>query len=77
MQDVIIFDNGDVLALGYMQSLENYNERIFLYYIDTNGNLVWRQSYASKENHPLVLERIGEGFINLIMSILLRDGVLS
>lgn len=61
MQDVILFDNGDILALGYMQSLVNYNERIFLYYIDINGNLVWRQSYASKENHPLVLERIPDG----------------
>ena len=59
MQYVILFDNGDVLALGYMQSLENYNERIFLYYIDKYGTLVWRESFASKEDHPLVLERIG------------------
>ena len=59
MQDVILFDNGDVLALGKLFSLENYNERIFLYYIDKNGTLVWRESYASKEDHPLVLERTG------------------
>ncbi|MCD4682409.1 MAG: T9SS type A sorting domain-containing protein [Bacteroidales bacterium] len=60
-EDVILFDNGDVLALGYMFTFESYNERIFLYYIDKNGTLVWRQSYASKENHPLVLERMGGG----------------
>ncbi|MCB2219588.1 MAG: T9SS type A sorting domain-containing protein [Bacteroidetes bacterium] len=58
-EDVIHFDNGDVLALGKLFTTESYNERIFLYYIDSYGNLIWRQSYASKENHPLVLERIG------------------
>ncbi len=58
IQDVILCENGDVLALGYMQSLENFDERIFLWYIETNGNLLWRKSYASKEDHPLIMERI-------------------
>ncbi|MCF8368976.1 MAG: T9SS type A sorting domain-containing protein [Bacteroidales bacterium] len=58
-EDVILFDNGDVLALGKLFTTESYNERIFLWYIDSNGNLIWRRSYASKENHPLVLERTG------------------
>ncbi len=58
--DIICLDNGDVLALGKLFSIENYNERIFLYYIDANGNLIWRESYASKEDHPLVLERTGD-----------------
>ena len=64
-RDLILFENGDILALGYMFSFESYTERIFLYYIDSNGNLSWRQSYSSKEDHPLVLEREGAGLHQL------------
>ncbi|MEZ5147201.1 MAG: hypothetical protein R2759_08995 [Bacteroidales bacterium] len=58
IEDVIIFDNGDILALAWLESLEQI-DKIFLYYVDSNGNLLWRNSYASKNNHPLVLDRLG------------------
>ena len=57
LNDVMIFDNGDVLCLGWMESDQEI-DKIFLYYLDANGNLVWRESYASKTDHPLVMERL-------------------
>lgn len=51
--DVIIKDNGEILVLtGYMGDL--VNERIHLYCFDENGNVLWRNRYASKYDHPLL-----------------------
>ena len=54
-EDVILFDNGDVVALAYLSHQYNYPDNIFLYYIDSNGNLLWRKSYASKDEYPDIL----------------------
>ena len=36
-------------------------EHIFLYYIDSAGNLIWKQSYANRYDHPLIHSPIGDG----------------
>jgi len=58
--DVLVLDNGDIVALGYLDSDEE-TELIFLYYIDTDGNLKWRQGYASQINYPHIQESNGDG----------------
>jgi len=58
--DVLILENGDVLALGYLDSNEE-TELIFLYYITPDGNLLWRNGYASRDDYPLIRESNGDG----------------
>jgi hypothetical protein len=58
--DVLILVNGDILALARFISTEN-NDRVYLDYIDSDGNLIWRQLYASQENHPHIRSCGGDG----------------
>jgi hypothetical protein len=58
--DVLVLDNGDVVALGYLDS-DNEIELIFLYYIDSDGNLLWRQGYASRDDYPHIRSTNGDG----------------
>jgi len=51
-QDLIILNNGDILALGIF--IKEDLDRVYLDYIDTEGNLLWRKAYAKKVNHPLI-----------------------
>ena len=57
--DVLVLDNGDVVALAYLDSDEE-TELIFLYYIDSEGNLLWRQGYASRDDYPHIRESNGD-----------------
>jgi len=47
--DCILYENGDVLALGFLQANGNYHDQIFLYYINSNGSLLWKKSYSPLE----------------------------
>ena len=58
--DVLVLDNGDIIALGKLDSDEEI-EIIFLYYIDTEGSLKWRQGFASQNNYPHIRESNGDG----------------
>jgi len=58
--DVLVLDNGDILALAYLDSDEE-TELIFLYYIDSDGSLVWRDGYASREDYSLIRSANGDG----------------
>lgn len=51
--DVIVKDNGEILVLTAYMGDEIY-ERIHLYCFDSNGNVLWRNRYASKYDHPLL-----------------------
>ncbi len=58
--DVLVLDNGDILALGELDSEEEI-EKIFLFYIESDGNLLWRQGYASQDNYPHIRETNCDG----------------
>lgn len=58
-QDVLVLDNNDILALGQFESLENLDQ-VYLDYIDTNGNLLWRQVYASRNDYPHIRSCSGD-----------------
>jgi hypothetical protein len=58
--DVLALDNGDFLALASFISTEN-NDRLYLDYIDSDGNLIWRQLYAAQENHAHIRSCAGDG----------------
>ncbi len=58
--DVLVLDNGDMLALGEMDSEEEI-EKIFLWYIESDGDLKWRQGYASQNNYPHIRETNCDG----------------
>jgi hypothetical protein len=58
--DVFILENDDILALARFISTEN-NDRVYLDYIDSEGNLIWRQLYAAQENHPHIRSCSGDG----------------
>ncbi len=57
--DVLVLDNGDIVGLGYLDSDEE-TELIFLYYIDKDGNLLWRQGYASRDDYPHIRSTGGD-----------------
>jgi len=56
--DVLILDSGDILAMAYMDSEEGF-ESVFLYYVDKNGNLLWKKSYATQFDHPHIRLALG------------------
>lgn len=54
IQDALLLDNGDILAVTHMESQNDINI-IFLYYITADGELKWKKPYASKNDHPLMV----------------------
>ena len=55
-QDAILLDDGSILGMVHMESQEQI-EMVFLYGISPDGELSWRNSYASKNNYPLIHSR--------------------
>lgn len=53
--DAIFFDNGDVLALCQLSHYYNAYDEIFLYYINSEGDILWKKPYASKQDYPLMI----------------------
>lgn len=51
--DVEVKENGEILVLTHGMG-DVFNERIHLYCFDENGNVLWRNRYASKYDHPLL-----------------------
>ena len=49
--DILVLENNDILALVQFVSTEN-DDWLYLDYIDSDGNLKWRELFASQENHP-------------------------
>lgn len=58
----MVLDNGDIIGLGYLDSDEEI-ELVFIYYIDPDGNLLWRQGYASQNNYPHIRDSNGDEII--------------
>lgn len=56
--DVILLENGDLLAVANMPDSDQYDQ-IFLFYISSDGEFKWKQSYASKANYPKFENRLG------------------
>ena len=54
--DVIILNNNNIIALTYLEHTDpsNKTERIFLLCYNPNGNLIWKKSFATFENNPLM-----------------------
>jgi hypothetical protein len=55
-QEALILDNGDILGMTHMESQEQI-DMVFLYRITPDGELLWKKSYASKNNYPLIHSR--------------------
>ena len=51
--DAIFLDNGDILGLAIMPEDDaSNNNRIILFRISPEGNLIWKKGFATHENHP-------------------------
>ncbi len=61
-EDALLLDNNDILALGFLKSEEDI-DNVFLYYITSEGDLLWKKPYASRTNHPLIRQPICEDII--------------
>jgi hypothetical protein len=46
-------ENGDILVLTHFESQEQIDQ-IFLYHLDSDGNYLWKKSFASTNIHPLI-----------------------
>ena len=55
-QDAILLDDGSILGLLQMES-QNQIDMVFFYRITPDGELLWKKSYASKNNYPLIHSR--------------------
>lgn len=51
--DVLIGENGNVYVLT-VQMGDNNNDRIHIYCISSQGEVLWRQGYATNDDHPLL-----------------------
>jgi hypothetical protein len=51
--DLIINSNNEIILLVYVQN-EDQIDQIFLFGYNTDGNYLWKQSYASQNNYPLI-----------------------
>ncbi len=52
-QDIVIGHTGEVVLLVHLNSIEQ-NKQEFLFGLDTEGNLLWANAYATKDNYPLI-----------------------
>jgi len=66
----LFLDNGNILALEFVNETLTSNENIYLYCLNPDGKLLWKRPYASKINHPLMdwadgqkLYKFGSDFI--------------
>jgi hypothetical protein len=51
--DAIFLDNGDLLGLAIMPEDDaSNNNRIILFRISPEGDIIWKKGYATHENHP-------------------------
>jgi hypothetical protein len=61
----ILYKNGNAYAMDVIsideyifilttQMGDNFNDRIHIYCLDTNGNVLWRKKYATIEDYPLM-----------------------
>jgi hypothetical protein len=58
-KDVLLLDNDDILALGYFASVNGVGDRVYLDYINIDGDLLWRKAFAKKEDYPLIGTSVG------------------
>ncbi len=52
-RDIIIGHNGEIVVNVHMSSYEQ-NKQEFLFGLDGEGNLLWANAYATKDNYPLI-----------------------
>jgi hypothetical protein len=56
-EDVMFLENGDILAMLFAQSDDLMEtDRIFLFYFDADGNLLWQKPYASYQEHAGIMD---------------------
>jgi len=51
--DVIIGENNNIYAVT-VQMGDIFNDRIHIYCLNPDGELLWREGYATKDDHPLL-----------------------
>lgn len=55
--DAILLENNDILALAHHEETGiGDTNSVFLYYINSDGDLLWKKPFASKADHPLINE---------------------
>ena len=59
-KDAMFLENGDILGLASLEA-EDYlqHDKLFLVRMSPDGEIKWKKSYASKDNHPLFANRSG------------------
>ena len=62
--DVIAKENGEIWVLTHGMG-DVINERIHIYCLDPNGNVLWRNRYASTYDHPLLSSPIAKAIYQL------------
>ena len=55
--DIVFGDNGEIIVLTYLNSYEQ-NKQIFLFGFDTDGNNIWINAYATKDDYPLIANAV-------------------
>jgi len=59
--DVLVLENQDIVALAFFETSAGNFDQVFLDHIDSGGNLLWRQVYASQDNYPHIRSASGDG----------------
>ena len=59
-EDAILLKNQDILALGHHEKNSPQKNTLFLYYISSDGELLWKKAYATYQDHPLIRNPDGD-----------------
>lgn len=76
--DALFLDNGDLLGLSIMPEDDpSNNNRIILFRISPEGDVIWKKGYATHENHPYYGDPYGKSIYHFGNIYLITGNVYS
>ncbi len=63
--DAILLENHDILAMAHHEKLNvDRKNTQYLYYITSDGELLWKKAFATYQDHPLISDPVGNKLIS-------------
>ena len=64
-EDAILLNNQDILAIAHHEKIGVFRKNtLYLYYITSEGELLWKNAYATYQDHPLISNPNGNKLIS-------------
>ena len=64
-EDAILLENQDILAMAHHETIGVFRKNtLYLYYITSDGELLWKKAFATYQDHPLISNPDGNKLIS-------------